>query len=111
MNNKYTDLEINEADEEKSLTSAPQPQKKSNKEYCWWCLILCPIMLAIGTCIGLVIVILDQYHIKENMKHKEEFNNIWIILSFIGIFICGCPLVCHSIQLLLGYWCHPGDKN
>ena len=110
---KYKDLEGGEMDQ---LTRIDEEEdtpgvKKPKVEYCWWCMILCPIMVAIGICIGLTCVIIHQFQLKGELDNKEDFNDVWIILSAIGIVICGCPLVCHALKLIIGYICFSGDKK
>ena len=105
---KYKDLEGGETDK---LTRIEEEEEVTKVEYCWWCMILCPIMMVIGICIGLTCVIIHQYQLKSEMDNKEDFNDVWIILSALGIVICGCPLVCQALKLIVGYMCHPGDKK
>ena len=44
-------------------------------------------------------------------KNTKDFNYIWIILSWIGLLVCGCPLICHTLQLIIGYICHSSKKK
>ena len=104
---KYTDLEKGETDQ---LTT--NEIKESNKiKKCWWCMLICPIIIAITICTCLVFFIIDQYKQKHAMEHEEDFNYIWIILSWIGLVICGCTLICHTLQLIIGYICHSSEKK
>lgn len=107
---KYTDLEKGETDQ---LTTKKinKEESKSKIEVCWWCMLICPIMIAITSCIFLVLIIIDQYKQKHAMEHEEEFNYIWIILSWIGLFVCGCPIICHTLKLIIGYICYPREKQ
>ena len=105
---KYSDLEKGET------TQLTDEQKKSEDpkiQICWWCMLLCPIVVAVCIIVFFILVIIDQYDQKEEMEHKEDFNNIWIILSFIGVVFCSCPLICQSVQLMIGYMCYPGEKK
>ena len=105
---KYSDLEKGEK------TQLKDEQKKSEDPkipICWWCMLLCPIVVAVCIIVFFILVIMDQYDQKEKMEHKEDFNNIWIILCFIGIVFCSCPLICESVKLMVGYMCYPGEKK
>ena len=104
---KYTDLEKGETEQ---LTT--KEIKESNKiEVCWWCMLICPIIIAITICTCLVFIIIDQYKQKHAMEHEEDFNYIWIILCWIGLIVCGCPMICHTLKLIIGYICHSSEKK
>ena len=104
---KYTDLEKGETEQ---LTT--NEIKESNKiKICWWFMLICPIIIAITICTCLVFFIINQYKQKHAMEHEEDFNYIWVILSWIGLVVCGCPLICHTLQLIIGYICHSSEKK
>ena len=104
---KYTDLEKGETEQ---LTT--KEIKESNKiEVCWWCMLICPIIIPITICTCLVFVIIDQYKQKHTMEHEEDFNYIWVILCWIGLGVCGCPMICHTLKLIIGYICHSSEKK
>ena len=60
---KYTDLEKGETEQ---LTT--NEIKESNKiKICWWCILICPIIIAITICTCLIFVIIDQYKQKHTI--------------------------------------------
>ena len=104
---KYTDLEKGETEQ---LTT--KEIKESNKiEVCWWCALICPIIIGITFCTFMLFVIINEYKRKHTMEHEKEFNYIRIILCWIGLVICGCPMICHTLQLIIGYICHSSEKK
>lgn len=105
---KYSDLEKGEKTQ---LTDEQKKREESKTPKVWWCMLLCPIVVAMIIILCLILVVIDQFHRKEDMEHKEDFNNIWIILCFIGIVFCSCPLICESVKLMVGYMCYPGEKK
>ena len=64
---KYTDLEKGETEQ---LTT--KEIKESNKiEVCWWCMLICPIIIAITFCTCMVFVIINQY--KQYVMRNSSF--------------------------------------
>ena len=69
MKSKYTDIET--GDETEHLTHKTIYQDTGcQQKACWWCLLLCPIGVAIGICILLTIFILDQLNKRDTMDDK-----------------------------------------
>ena len=87
---KYSDLESQDRDgETKQLTNNKRIIKdaSSKQEACWWCLLLCPIVAAIGVCILLTLFILVQLDEKDSMDDKLiVISNSW----FNGTDIVNC---------------------
>ena len=70
---KYSDLESQDnGSETKQLTTKKVIIKEAGckQEACWWCLILCPIGVAIGVCILLALFILDQLEERDIIDDK-----------------------------------------
>jgi len=108
-NAKYTDLEKGETDQ---LTRNETNNKESNNiKVSWYCMLICPIIFAITICICLVFFIINQYKQKKAMEQEEKLNYIWIILSWVGLVVCGCPIICHILKLIIGYICYSNNKK
>jgi hypothetical protein len=114
----YSDLETGDSristSEKHSLThnkKTNESQKCCKIEYCWWCLLLLPIGIAVSMCIYLSIFIYGEIGKKNKLNDTNDYNNTWIILASIGLVFCGCPLIYQSIQLCIGYICSPKESS
>jgi len=104
---KYSDLESQDNgpqdNETKQLTTKKVITKETecNQEACWWCMVLCPIGVAVGVCILLALFILDQLEERDIIDDKNiVISQPW--LNGTDIVLCSpdepCEMTCEEYQ-------------
>ena len=65
---KYSDLEPQDGDDRDTTNVIKEPGYK--QKTCWWCLIICPIVIAIGICVFLTLFIRNQFEERDAIDDK-----------------------------------------
>ena len=105
---KYSDLESGE-NETIQLTTNKKviiQDAGCKQKACWWCMILCPIGVAIAVCILLTLFFLNQLKERDSMDDKViVISRPWVIYGT-DIINCTpeepCEMTCHDYKIKSG---------